>query len=42
MAAFMEDAGASILGHVSGGLGRDGLPFLTVYYTDAECDLRQC
>jgi tryptophan halogenase len=36
MAAFMKDAGTSTLGHVSGGLGRDGLPFLTVYYTDAD------
>jgi len=36
MAAFIKDAGTSTLGHVSGGLGRDGLPFLTVYYADAE------
>lgn len=36
IATLMNDAGTSTLGHVSGGLGRDGLPFLTVYYTDAE------
>ena len=36
LAAFVTDAGASTLGHVSGGLGRDGLPFLTVYYADAD------
>jgi tryptophan halogenase len=36
MAAFIRDAGTSTLGHVSGGLGRNGLPFLTVYYTDAD------
>jgi tryptophan halogenase len=34
--AFMRDAGASTLGHVSGGLGRDGLPFITLYYADPE------
>lgn len=33
---FLQDTANATLGHVSGGLGRDGLPFLTVYYTDAE------
>ncbi|MGC4060139.1 MAG: hypothetical protein QM749_04515 [Aquabacterium sp.] len=31
--AFLADTADATLGHVSGGLGRDGQPFLTVYYT---------
>jgi tryptophan halogenase len=34
MNAFLADTAESTLGHVSGGIGRDGQPFLTVYYAD--------
>lgn len=34
--AFLADVGEATLGHVSGGVGRDGLPFLTVYYADPD------
>jgi tryptophan halogenase len=34
--AFFQKESASSLGHLSGGLGRNGQPFLTVYYTDAD------
>jgi len=29
---FMDDASAEVLGHISGGIGRDGNEFLTVYF----------
>src|SRR5690606_27445019 len=33
MEAHLQRLGSALLGHVSAGTGRDGAPFLTVYYT---------
>lgn len=36
LTAFLKDTADATLGHVSGGMGRDGRPFMTLYYTEPD------